>query len=130
MNETLEILYRGKLNLSNLTYFKDSEIWRFQFEDKISLDANCFWRFRENNKIIFLSNDHNQIFGLKKHKDLVIEVKEYLKEKHLLEIKRCKNSGDIFLIFEENICPISSTSSLSFTILELSVILSKFVLLW
>ncbi|WP_299824351.1 hypothetical protein [uncultured Pontibacter sp.] len=96
-----ENLFRGYLRLSKFSYFKESNTWNFNFEEKISLQSECLWRFLHGGKIRYTSNDHGQKYGHEKPYDLETEIQKLLHNTALHRIDRNLLTGDLYLEFEQ-----------------------------
>src|SRR5699024_9778619 len=108
-----ELLYNGKLKLINLTC-TETGYWQFNFNNTVNLGTFCFWRFKRNGELIYISLDHNERFGRKFPLNLVEEVGGVLKNNNLLKIKRNIKTGDVFFIFEDAIVIEFFTSSMGY----------------
>ncbi|MBF9255019.1 hypothetical protein I2I11_17090 [Pontibacter sp. 172403-2] len=96
-----ENLFQGHLKLTTFCYFKDSNTWNFNFEEKVILQSECLWRFLGNGKIRYTSNDHGQRYGLERPLDLEKEIKELLHNYALLRIGRNLMTGDLYFEFDK-----------------------------
>ena len=63
---TNELTFNTNSLFDNVTFDKDADCWLFSFADNIYASSSGFWRLLENNKIIFVSLDKEQQFGLSK----------------------------------------------------------------
>jgi hypothetical protein len=97
-----ENLYLGRLKLLSLIYYSESDTWSFTFEQQVNIQAECLWRFLKNGKIVAISNDHRQNYGLEKPHDLEKEIPDLLKSTLLLKVYRNTKTGDLSLEFDNN----------------------------
>ncbi len=96
-----ENLFHGYLKLTTFSFFKESNTWNFNFEEKVSLQSECLWRFLQKGKIRYTSNDHGQKYGHEKPYDLETEVQKLLHNAGLHRIDRNLLTGDLYLEFEK-----------------------------
>lgn len=76
----------------------DQEKWTFYFAQKIHANSTGFWRLLQNNKLLFVSLDHEQQFGLPKPINLVEELNRLLLGQRLQRIEVIKDTCDLKLI--------------------------------
>lgn len=93
-------LYQGHSKLTTLIYFKESNTWNLNFEEKVSIQVECLWRFLNKGKIKYTSNDHGQMYGHEEPYDLEKQVMDLLQNNSLLKIDRNLLTGDLYLEFE------------------------------
>jgi hypothetical protein len=86
-----------------VTFDKDADYWRFSFTDNIYASSSGFWRLLEKNKIIFVSLDNEQQFGLAKPVDLAEELNKVLTGKRLIKIDVVKDTFDLILTLSEEL---------------------------
>ncbi len=82
----------------DVNYDSNSGSWGFVFDDKIGITVSGFWRLLEKNKIVLVSLDHGQQFGLPKPVDLSKEIKNRLTDKKLITIEIDENTADLTLM--------------------------------
>lgn len=87
----------------SLTYDKISEVWRFNFTNKITFDVFTLWRLLKNKQIIAVSTDHEQKFGHPKPIDLLTEINSKLIGQRLLKIKTKKDIADLILTLTDDL---------------------------
>ena len=98
-----ELVFKTNTQLEALT-FSDVDFWTFSFLNDIYVTIEgTFWRLLKNNKILAVSFDHQQQFGLPKPIDVVEKVTDILKGKILTEIKVKEDTGDLVLSISDNI---------------------------
>lgn len=86
-----------------VTFDKDADCWLFSFDDKIYASSSGFWRLLEKNKIIFVSLDNEQKFGLPKPIDLAEELNKILTGKRLTKIDVVKDTFDLTLTLTDEL---------------------------
>ena len=86
-----------------VTFDKDADCWLFSFAEKVYASSSGFWRLLEKNKIIFVSLDNGQQFGLLKPIDLAGELNKILKGKCLTKIDVIKNTFDLVLTLTDEL---------------------------
>ncbi len=82
---------------------ESSNWWCFVFEDGIAITLTTFWRVLQNNKILRVSEDEGQLFGLEKPINLIEFLSQKLSGLVLTEIIIRKNTADIVLLITEEI---------------------------
>jgi len=94
---TNELTFNTNSLFDKVIFDKDADCWLFSFADKIYATSSGFWRLLENNKIIFVSFDNGQQFGLPEPIDLVEELNKMLTGKCLIKIEVVKGTFDLIL---------------------------------
>jgi hypothetical protein len=108
---TQDLIFNTNSLFDNVTYYTETESWCFFFEEKISVSFSGFWRLYKNNKIVLVSTDNGQQYGLPEPIDLVSEITKALTGKTLQQIKADKDTADLELKITEEIKIIFYTSS-------------------
>lgn len=85
------------------TFDKNADYWLFTFSDNIYARVSGFWRLLEKNKIIFVSLDNEQQFGLTKPIYLVDELNKILTGKRLIKIDVTKDTFDLTLTLADEL---------------------------
>lgn len=106
-------IYPEKIDKTDLRFNTNSDLvsieynepcWYFTFENEISVAVEAsIWRILQKNKILRTSEDHMQKFGLPQPVNLVEEIEKVLADAHLLQIKVDEDTGDLHLVFSDNI---------------------------
>jgi hypothetical protein len=78
-----------------ISYDKNADSWMFNFKSRISLFSSTLWRLLKDDRIVLVSADHGQQFGLPKPVDAVKELSKLLTGHKLTEIKIKKNTADL-----------------------------------
>ncbi|HMI80138.1 MAG TPA: hypothetical protein VK484_15170 [Ferruginibacter sp.] len=94
---TNELTFITNSLFDKVTFDKDADFWLFSFADKIYASSSGFWRLLEKNKIVFVSLDNGQQFGLPKPIDLVEELNKILTGKCLTKIEVINDTFDLML---------------------------------
>ena len=94
---TNELTFITNTLFDKVIFDKDSDCWYFYFANKIYASSSGFWRLLKRNKIIFVSLDNDQQFGLPKPINLVEELNKVLKGKSLTKIEVIKDTYDLLL---------------------------------
>ena len=81
----------------SITYDIDADSWMFNFNSNISLFASTLWRLLKDDRIILVSADHGQQFGLPKPVDVVNQFTQILTGQTLTKIQIKKNTADLIL---------------------------------
>ena len=100
---TNELTFTTNSLFDKVTFDKEADCWLFSFADKIYASSSGFWRLLEINKIIFVSLDNEQQFGLPKPIDLAEELNKILIGKRLKKIDVIKDTFDLSLTFTEEL---------------------------
>lgn len=100
---TQDLIFKTKAKFQSVTYDKDTDTWYFYFANQIHASSSGFWRLTEANKIILVSLDHRNQFGLPQPMDLVESVTKHLSKKTLTEIKVDKDTADMTLLISDEI---------------------------
>jgi len=100
---TNELTFTTNSLFDKVTFDKEADCWLFSFADKIYASSSGFWRLLEMNKIIFVSLDNEQQFGLPKPIDLAEELNKILIGKRLKKIDVIKDTYDLSLTFTEEL---------------------------
>ena len=100
---TNELTFKTNSLFDNVAFDKDGDCWTFYFADKIYTSSSGFWRLLEKNKIIFVSLDNEQQFGLPKPIDLVEELNKILTGKYVTNIDVIKDTFDLTLTLTEGL---------------------------
>ena len=87
----------------SVSYDVDANSWNFVFDKNIGLYISGFWRLLKDDKIILVSLDHGQQFGLPKPVDLQELTTIKLTGKKLLSIDVKKDTFDLLLTFTERL---------------------------
>ncbi len=82
----------------------ENDIWNFSFANGIDIQVEGgFWRLLRDKKIVRVSSDHEQQFGLPAPINLVLSVTEILKSKHLTQIEVVATTGDLILSISDSV---------------------------
>ena len=81
----------------SITYDNNADSWMFGFKNNTSLFAATLWRLLKDDKIVLVSADHGQQFGLPKPVDVVNELTQLLTGQTLSKIQIKKNTADLIL---------------------------------
>ena len=100
---TNELTFTTNSLFDKVTFDKEADCWLFSFADKIYASSSGFWRLLEMNKIIFVSLDNEQQFGLPKPIDLAEELNKILIGKRLKKIDVIKDTFDLSLTLTEEL---------------------------
>ena len=100
---TNELTFTANSLFDKVTFDKEADCWLFSFADKIYASSSGFWRLLEMNKIIFVSLDNEQQFGLPKPVDLAEELNKILIGKRLKKIDVIKDTFDLSLTLTEEL---------------------------
>ena len=100
---TNEFTFTTNSLFDKVTFDKDTDYWLFSFADNIYASASGFWRLLEKNKIIYVSLDNEQQFGLPKPIDLVEELNKILTGKRLTKIDVVKDTFDLTLTLSDEL---------------------------
>ena len=95
---TNELIFTTNSLFDNVAFDKDADSWRFYFSDNIYVSIYGFWRLLKNNKITWVSFDHEQQFGLPEPIDLVEKLRQELADVRLTKIEVIKDTYDLTLI--------------------------------
>ena len=85
----------------SISFDNDADSWIFNFTNNISLFASTLWRLLKDDKIILVSTDHDQQFGLPKPIDVVKKLTELLIGQKLSEIRIKKNTADLIITLSD-----------------------------
>ncbi len=97
LNMPNELTFISDSLFEKVTFDKDGENWIFSFAENVYASSSGFWRLLENNKILFVSLDNDQQFGLPKPIDLVEELNKILSGQRLKKIDVAKDKYDLTL---------------------------------
>ena len=100
---TNELTFITNTLFDKVIFDKNSNCWLFTFADKIYASSSGFWRLLKHNKIIFISLDNEQQFGLPKPIDLVGELNIILIGKYLTNIEVIKDTFDLTLTLTDGL---------------------------
>ena len=100
---TNELTFTTNSLFDKVTFDNEADCWIFSFADKIYASSSGFWRLLEMNKIIFVSLDNGQQFGLPKPVDLAEELNKILSGKRLTKIDVIKDTFDLSLTLTEEL---------------------------
>jgi hypothetical protein len=100
---THELTFITNSLFDKVTFDKDADCWIFFFADNIYASSSGFWRLLEMNKIVFVSLDNEQQFGLPKPIDLVEELNKILTGKCLTKIEVLKDTFDLTLTLTDRV---------------------------
>jgi len=100
---TNELTFTTNSLFDKVTFDKEADCWLFSFADKIYASSSGFWRLLEMNKIIFVSLDNEQQFGLPQPIDLAEQLNKILIGKRLKKIDVIKDTYDLSLTFTEEL---------------------------
>ncbi|RYY82350.1 MAG: hypothetical protein EOO15_23150 [Chitinophagaceae bacterium] len=84
----------------SFVYEKAPDSWLLTFTGAITITVYSVWRLRKEHKIIAVSPDHGQWFGLSSPLNLAQEVFSRLQAQRLLSIDIQKDTGDLHLHFD------------------------------
>lgn len=104
-------LISSNSKLNQVCYSNEENAWHLSFEENLSIRLECFWRLFSENGIVWISNDHNQMFGREKPIDLQYELNHLLKNHRINNIERDIKSGDIKINFDNGLFIEAYTSS-------------------
>ncbi len=114
MKKEIDILFRGEKKITSLTV-NSTGYWQFNFDDYfISMDTFNMWRLLRNGKLICVSSDHGELFGLESPLDIRKQTEQIIKKINLIQIKRDVNTGDLFFIFENAVVIEFFTTSMGY----------------
>jgi len=94
---TNELTFIADSLFDKVIFDKDGESWIFYFTEGIYANSSGFWRLLQKHKILFVSLDNNQQFGLPKLIDLVEELYRILSGQRLKKIEVIKDTYDLTL---------------------------------
>ena len=94
---TNELTFIADSLFDKVIFDKDGENWIFYFTEKIYANSSGFWRLLQKHKILFVSFDNNQHFGLSRPIDLVEELNRILSGQHLKKIEVIQDTYDLIL---------------------------------
>lgn len=101
---TEDLIFKINSIFESVNYDKGSDSWQFHFANGIYAGSSTgFWRLLKSNRIVLVSLDNGQQFGLPQPIDLVVEVIKILTGKKLKEIKVSRETGDLTLTISEDI---------------------------
>ena len=100
---TTDLTFKTNSIFDSVTYDEDADSWHFYFEDKIYASSSGFWRLLEANRIVFVSLDNRQQFGLHETLVRVENVTKLLTGKKLTELKVDKDTADLTLTISDDI---------------------------
>ena len=100
---TNELTFITNSLFDKVTFDKDADCWLFSFADNIYASSSGFWRLLSENKIILVSLDNEQQFGLPKPIDLVEELNKLLAGKRLTKIDVLKDTFDLTLTLSDGL---------------------------
>lgn len=92
-----DILITTDSGFDSISFDSNADSWMFNFKNNISLFASTFWRLLKDDRIVLVSADHGQQFGLPKPVDAVSELSDLLTEQKLITIRIKKNTADLIL---------------------------------
>ena len=96
-NMTNELTFIADSLFDKVVFDKDGENWIFYFSKRIYANSSGFWRLLKKHKILFVSLDNKQQFGLPKPIDLVEELNNILSGQRLKKIEVIKDTYDLIL---------------------------------
>jgi hypothetical protein len=85
-----------------ISYDDNADSWVFNFRNNISLTASTLWRLLKDKRIVLVSADHGQKFGLPKPIDTVNELTQRLTGQTLTIINIKKNTADLVLTLTDS----------------------------
>jgi len=100
---TNEMTFNTNSLFEKVTFDKNADHWLFSFADKIYVSSSGFWRLLENNKIVFVSFDNEQQFGLPEPINLAGELNKMLIGKCLTKIEVIKDTFDLTLTLTDEL---------------------------
>jgi hypothetical protein len=121
------IYIKTNSRLKDIVYEKDGDSWYLTFDNDISFSFYTIWRLFKNDIVTLISNDHGHQFGLPKPVDLILDLKSSLDNKTLKEICVEKNSGDLYLNFDEDVKLIAYVSSMGYESFQFSANGKQFI---
>lgn len=77
-------------------------IWTFRFTNDVILKSETLWRLYQGNKILLISEDNGQQFGLPEPINLSANLNNIISGKNISRI-RIEDSGDMKLFFDDEI---------------------------
>jgi hypothetical protein len=80
-----------------ISYDNNADCWRFNFKNNVSISASTLWRLLKDDKIVLVSTDNGQQFGLPKPVDTVNEFTQLLTGQTLTKIQIKKKTADLIL---------------------------------
>jgi hypothetical protein len=82
---------------NQISYDNNADSWMFNFKNNVSLFASTLWRLLKEDRIVLVSADHGQQFGLPKPVDVVNQFTQILTGQTLTKIQIKKNTADLIL---------------------------------
>ena len=100
---TTELTFITNSLFDKVIFDKDCGNWIFYFGERIYASSSGFWRLLKKNKILFISLDNDQQFGLPKPIDLAEELNKILSTQHLKKINVTKDTNDLILTLTDDL---------------------------
>ncbi|MGB4774418.1 MAG: hypothetical protein WBP45_04545 [Daejeonella sp.] len=100
---THELTFITSSLFDKAAFDNNADYWRFSFTDKIYASSSGFWRLLKSNKIIFVSFDNGEQFGLPEPIDLAVELNKILEGKYLTKIEVLKDTFDLVLTLTDDL---------------------------
>jgi hypothetical protein len=94
---TNELTFIADSIFDQVTFDRDGESWIFSFTKRVYASSSGFWRLLKKDKILFVSLDNGQQFGLPKPIDLEKEVNKILSGQRLTKIDVIIDTYDLKL---------------------------------
>lgn len=92
-----DIIITADSLFEQISYDNNAASWMFNFKNNISLFASTLWRLLKDDRIVLVSADHGQQFGLPKPVDSVNILSQMLTGQTLMNIKIRKDTADLIL---------------------------------
>lgn len=118
---TEDLIFKTNSIFNSVSFDKDTNRWRFYFEDKVYVTSSGFWRLLKSNRIVCVSFDNGHQFGLPHQFDLVDKIFKIITGNKLTRIKIEKNTGDLTLTISQDIMIQIYTSSSGYETYEFSI---------
>jgi hypothetical protein len=100
---TNELTFIAHSLFDKVIFDKDCNNWLFYFAERIYASSSGFWRLLQKDKILFVSLDNDQQFGLPKPIDLVEELNKILSGQRLTRIDVIKGTYDLTLTLTDDL---------------------------
>jgi hypothetical protein len=100
---TNELSFIANSLFDKVIFDKDCDNWLFYFAERIYASSSGFWRLLRKDKILFVSLDNDQQFGLPKPINLEIELNELLSGQRLTKIDVIKGTYDLTLTLTDDL---------------------------
>ena len=100
---TNELTFIADSLFNQVTFDRDGESWIFSFSEGVYASSSGFWRLLKKDKILFVSLDNDQQFGLPKPIDLEKKLNELLSGQRLTKIDVVKGTYDLTLTLTDDL---------------------------